>query len=115
MKETDVTSFLEDLNGGVFIQQLGRALSDVAGGVVSNGKAGQVVVTLDFKQMNGSNQVNINHKLKFKIPTMRGNKSEEVELQTPMYVGSKGLTLFDDDKGDQLFDKKLAPVKAINT
>lgn len=113
MKETDVNQFLEDLNGGVFVQQLARALSDVAGGVVDNNKVGQVQITLDFKQMNGSNQVNISHKLKFKVPTLRGSKIEEVVLQTPMYVGSKGLSLFDNDKGSQLFDKGLAPVKVI--
>lgn len=34
MKATDPTEFLNSLNAGVFAQQLGRALSDVAGGVV---------------------------------------------------------------------------------
>lgn len=113
MKETDVNQFLEDLNGGVFIQQLGRALSDVAGGIIDNNKTGQVQVTFDMKQLGATDQVIVSHKLKYKQPTLRGSKSEEISLETPMHVTSAGLSLFDNDKGDQLFGKDLAPVRAI--
>ena len=36
-KPTDTAQFLEDLNGGAFISQIGRALSEVAAGVVDHG------------------------------------------------------------------------------
>ena len=49
MKATDVKNFIGDLNAGVFEQQLGRALSDVASGVITHGKKGQVKITLDLK------------------------------------------------------------------
>lgn len=48
MKATDPTEFLNSLNAGVFAQQLGRALSDVAGGVVDFSKKGKVVVTFEL-------------------------------------------------------------------
>ena len=35
-RDTDVNQFLEDLDGGVFIQKLARAISEVDGGVVDN-------------------------------------------------------------------------------
>ncbi len=36
-KPTDTAQFLEDLNGGAFISQIGHALSEVAAGVVDHG------------------------------------------------------------------------------
>src|SRR5690606_14619781 len=36
MKATDTNEFINSLNGGVFSQQLGRALSDVAAGVIDH-------------------------------------------------------------------------------
>lgn len=55
MKATDATEFLNSLNGGVFVQQLGRALSDVGAGVVDHGKKGKVVITLELSQIGESN------------------------------------------------------------
>ena len=44
-KPTDTAQFLEDLNGGAFIRQIGHALSEVTAGVVDHGKAGKLVIT----------------------------------------------------------------------
>lgn len=103
---TNVKNFLEDLEGGVFAEKIGRALSDVAAGVVDNGKAGKVVIQLDVKQIATSHQVNISHKLGYVKPTRNGKISEENTTETPMYVGSGGdMTLFPEGQ-DQLFDRQ---------
>ncbi|MEB2328074.1 MAG: hypothetical protein OZ926_14625 [Pseudomonas sp.] len=46
MKPTDTSDFINSLNAGVFAQQVGRALSDVAAGVVEHSKQGQVPLTI---------------------------------------------------------------------
>jgi hypothetical protein len=112
MKATDTTEFLGSLNAGVFAQQVGRALSDVAAGVVDHGKKGKVVLTFELSQIGESNQVKINHKLDFAQPTKRGTKREDTALDTPMYVTANGIELFQNDPTAQLFSKQDAPVVA---
>lgn len=112
MKATDTTEFLGSLNAGVFAQQVGRALSDVAAGVVDHGKKGKVVLTFELSQIGESNQVKINHKLDFAQPTKRGTKREDTALDTPMYVTANGIELFQNDPTAQLFSKQDAPVAA---
>ncbi|KPW43519.1 Uncharacterized protein ALO51_04587 [Pseudomonas amygdali] len=94
-KPTDTSEFLNELNGGAFASQMGHALSEVAASVVNHGKAGKVVITLDFSQIGESSQVKIKHKLDYKVPTKRGTRSENTSLDTPKHVGSGGnITLF---------------------
>lgn len=112
MKATDTPEFINSLNAGVFSQQVGRALSDVAAGVVDNGKVGQVVLTFKVKRIGESNQVTITHTLDYTQPTKRGKKREDTSLDTPMYVTPEGVTLFQTNPTDQLFNKEQAPVKA---
>jgi hypothetical protein len=108
MHETDVTTFICDLDGGVFEQKLGHILSEVAGAVVDHGdrgKAGQVQITLDIKRLGQGAQVEVKHKLSYSRPTMHGKSSEEEQLMTPMYVGVGGkMSLFPEGQ-DQLFTK----------
>ena len=107
---TDTTEFLEELNGGVFAGQIGYALSEIAEGVVEFGKAGKLVITLDFSQIANSHMVKIKHKLDYKVPTKGGGRSENTSLDTPMYVGEGGkLTLFQ-EKHEQLFNRDEAPI-----
>lgn len=112
MKATDSAEFLNSLNAGVFAQQLGRALSDVAAGVVDHHKKGKVVITLELSQIGESNQVKVNHKLDFTQPTKRGSKREDTALDTPMYVTENGLELFQTDPTQQMFSREQAPVVA---
>lgn len=112
MKATEITEFLNSLNAGVFAQQVGRALSDVAAGVIDHGKKGKVVLTFELSQIGESNQVKINHKLDFAQPTKRGTKREDTALDTPMYVTSNGIELFQNDPTAQLFNKQDTPVRA---
>ncbi|HEX8594217.1 MAG TPA: hypothetical protein VF682_13195 [Pseudomonas sp.] len=107
---TDTTEFLDELNGGAFASQIGHALSEVASGVVEHGKAGKLVISLDFTQVGESTSVKIKHKLEYKVPTKRGNRSENTSQETPMSVGSGGkITLFA-EKHDQLFTREQAPI-----
>lgn len=112
MKATDTSEFIGSLNAGVFAQQVGRALSDVAAGVVEFNKPGAVTVTFKLKQIGQSNQVAVTHKLDFVEPTKRGKRSEDTTLDTPMYVTANGLELFASDPTAQLFKKEDAPVVA---
>ncbi|MDT3720323.1 hypothetical protein [Pseudomonas oryzihabitans] len=112
MKATDTADFLNSLNAGVFAQQVGRALSDVAAGVVDQGKAGQVVLSFKFKRIGESNQVTVSHTLDYIQPTKRGKLREDLTLDTPMYSTADGVVLFQTNPTDQLFNKDQAPVKA---
>ncbi|MEQ0924069.1 hypothetical protein ABLT40_09750 [Acinetobacter schindleri] len=85
-KPTDVSDFIGELNAGVFEKQLGAVLSDVASGVVANGKQGEVTIKLKIKQISDTSQVNISHSLDYKTPTSKGHRSELVEGATPMHV-----------------------------
>lgn len=101
---TDTKQFLADLNGGVFSEQIGVAVSEAARGAVHHGGKGKVVITLDFKRIAESNQASVKHSLKFITPTAKGKKTEEYSAETPMYVNSDAdVTAFPKDQG-QLFD-----------
>lgn len=97
LKPTDTTKFLGDLTGGAFTDQIGHALSDVAESVISTGKKGQVVITLDIEQMGDkeSSQVGIKHKLAYTAPERFGTRKEDYARKTPMYVNHGGeMSLF---------------------
>jgi len=103
-KGTQFNDVLPELDAGVFAQKIDRALSDVALGVVTTGKVGKVVITLDMKQIANSHQVNLSHSLKYVKPTGNGKVTEDNTVATPMYVGPGGkLTLFPDNQ-EKLFE-----------
>lgn len=112
MKSTDTNEFFNSLNAGIFAQQLGRALSDVASGCIEHSKQGQVTITFKLKQIGQSNQVNVSHTLDYVQPTKRGKRREDTTLDTPLYVTANGLELFQTDPTAQLFSKEDAPVLA---
>ena len=94
-KQTDAPQFIADLSGGNFSQQLGIAISEVAKGVVANGKKGKVQVTIDIARIGESNQVNISHTLACVEPTAKGKRSEDTNSETPMYLNNDGsVTIF---------------------
>jgi len=110
MKPTDTSEFFNNLNAGVFAQQLGRALSDVASGVVEHNKQGEVTLKFKMKRIGESNQVAITHTLDYVEPTKRGKRREDTTLDTPMYVTANGLELFQTDPTAQLFNREQAQV-----
>lgn len=102
-KFTDTKQFLADLNGGVFSDQIGVAISEAARGVCNHGGNGKVIITLDFKRIAQSNQANVKHALKYISPTAKGKTTVEYAAETPMYVNSDAdVTAFPKDQG-QLF------------
>lgn len=108
-RDTDVTQFFEDLDGGVFIQKPARALSEVAGGVVDNNDKGSIDIKLNLKRIGQSYQVNIGHTLKYTVPTLRGKISEEDTTETPMHVNTGGrLSIFSENQ-NQLFTRRGEP------
>lgn len=108
---TDVQQFIEDLDGGVFIDKLAHALSAVAGSVDDYAKKGTVTVTFDMAKIGNSAQVMVKHKLAYNQPTARGKSTEEELTETPMYVGPKGaMTLMPLNQSDMF--AKNQPEKA---
>jgi hypothetical protein len=105
IKQTDAPQFVADLSGGNFSQQLGIAISEVAQGVVANGKKGKVQVTIDIARIGESNQVNISHTLAYVEPTAKGKRSEDTTSETPMYLNSDGSVTIFANHTKQLFDQ----------
>jgi len=103
-QQTNLIDLLDELNAGVFRQQLEKAISDVALGVVTHGdkgKKGSVTVTFDMSRIGESNQVNLTHKLEYRAPTARGKRTEDVTAQTPLHVGRNGrLSMMPDNQPD---------------
>lgn len=103
---TKVSEMIADLDGGTFEERLGRVLSEVAGAVIDNGRAGEVNVKFSLKRIGNSYQVQIDHKLAYKRPTSRGTVAEDSISSTPMYVGKGGALSFFPEGQGQMFDKK---------
>ncbi len=94
MSNSNKTNFAEmigELNAGVFSEQVNQAISDVALGVVTQGKPGEVIIKLSLKQIGEGQQVSIKHKLSYVKPTHRGKLTEESSSDTPMHVGHGGV------------------------
>ncbi|ERS12018.1 hypothetical protein Q673_02800 [Marinobacter sp. EN3] len=114
-RDTDVVRFLEDLDGGVFLQKIARAISEVAGGVVDHDAKGNLDLKLNFQRIGNSYQVNIAHTLKYTVPTMRGKISEEDTTETPMHVNTGGKVSIFPENQNQLFTRKGEPQTPQNT
>ena len=108
-RDTDVTQFVADLDGGVFMQKLGRAISEVAGGVVDNNDKGAIDIRLNFKRIGQSYQVNIGHTLKYTVPTLRGKIMEEDTTETPMHVNTGGRVSIFPENQHQLLTRTGEP------
>lgn len=97
---TDINALLDDLDAGIFRDKVGRALSEVAAGIVATGKQGKVTVTFDMKQIDDARQVSCTHKVSKIEPTQKGKRSEENTTSTPLHVGRGGkLSLFPENQG----------------
>ncbi|MDX8384323.1 MAG: hypothetical protein R8M45_09595 [Ghiorsea sp.] len=109
---TNVTEFIGGLDSGILQQQLSKVLSDVAGAVIDHER--QATVSLNFKMKRiGSNQVLLEHELKFKRPTSKGNTSEDMTTSTSMHVGLNGdLSLTPENQPDIFeHDKNVTSMK----
>lgn len=79
---TDVPNFIGDLNAGIFEKQLGAVLSDVAAGVVLNGKQGEVTIKLKLKQISDTSQVKsvLNIRLTIKPRPQKADTEPNIQL-----------------------------------
>lgn len=104
-KRTEFEEILHDLHGGVFVQKIGIALSDVSEGVCLTGRKGKVTVTFDVKKISDT-QVQIDHTVNFTAPKQNGHVAEKDTTATPMYVGARGrLSLFPEAQPDLMTGK----------
>lgn len=115
---TDVTVFINDLDGGVFAEKLSSALSDVAASVITHNKKGKLTLSFGIAQIGGSCQITVEHEIAYTKPTARGEASEKNKTQTGMYVGPKGaISLFQPDQGQmftrngEIIDKSTGEIK----
>lgn len=103
---TDVTQFLQDLDGSVFAEKISYALSEIAGGVIDHGKAGKLTLTFDIKQLGNANKVLVKHKIGYTVPTQKGKITEEETTDSDMHVGSGGrMTAFPENQ-HHFFDRR---------
>lgn len=109
---TDVSAFIQDLDGGVFDRKLSVALSQVAAASVDNAKAGEVSVKFTFKKIPGTTQVHCEHQLKFTKPTMDGKSSEEEKRTTPLHVGKFGKLTLAPENQLSFIDRATGEIKA---
>jgi len=86
----DAAELLHELDGGVFMMKLARAIQDGALACTEHGRQAQVSMTLNMKQINEANVINCAHKIAYKHPTKHGTQSEDDETKTPLYVGQRG-------------------------
>lgn len=101
--QTNIDTFINDLNAGVFKEKLAHILSECALGTVIHGngrKKGKVTVELTIEQVGDNDQVIVSHTLSHITPTKRGKRSEEDSTQTPMFVGKGGVMTIDQPKED---------------
>ena len=103
----EFSDLLPDLHAGVFAQKINRALADVALGVVTNGKKGEVTIKLTMKQIGESNQIAVEHQIAYVQPTKRGQRSEKDTTETPLHVGPGGrLSIYPTPESGDLFGKE---------
>lgn len=108
-RDTDVSEFMTDLDGGALASRLGRIISEVAGAVVDSNKKGSISLQLNISRIGNSYQVAVDHKLTYTRPTANGKCSEEHKTSTPMHVNTGGrLTLFPENQA-QMFTKTGEP------
>ena len=86
----DPAEFLHELDGGVFMMKLARALQDGALAATEHGREAQVSMTIKLKRINESNVVNASHQVAYKHPTPNGEANEKDTTKTALYVGQRG-------------------------
>lgn len=86
----DVSEFITDLDGGQFELIVSKALSEVAAAVVDHAKNGEVSIKLKIEKIPGTQQVRLQHGVKFLKPTSMGKAGEETSGATVLFVGKYG-------------------------
>jgi hypothetical protein len=98
---------IDELDAGLFMQQVEAALKEVALGVIRNDKKkGSVTLVLELDRIGESDSVTVNHTLKFNKPTRRGKATEEMTTSTLMYVNNLGYLTISPQTQDDLFKQE---------
>ena len=106
-EQFDFTTVLQELDAGVFASKLSQAVRDVALGAVTHSKPGKVVIELTMKRLGESNQIMLEHNLKYSKPTLRGKAGEENSTSTALYVAGNGaISIMPDTQTGFQFDKE---------
>lgn len=106
-RPTDISEFINDCNAGTLEQAMSKILSEAAMSTVTHGKASKVVLTLDIAQIAKSQQVQVAHKLTYKMPTGTGSVSEDTTTTTPFHVNQGGkMTIFPENQADMFLQSK---------
>ena len=104
----DFTTTLQDIEGGVFLAKLSRAIRDTALGTVTHGenkKTGKVVVEFTMSRLTDTGQIMLAHKLKYTCPTLHGDTSETSTTKTPLFVSGDGaLSIMPENQGTLNFE-----------
>jgi len=102
---TDTMEVLQDFDGGVFLEKLNRALTEVAGGVIDYKVKGRVTITLEMQPIGGSAQVNLTHKLEYLVPMPNGSLLDKDNTSTVMQVHTGGRLCFEKENQTALFNR----------
>ena len=102
-KPFDFTTTLQELDAGVFVAKLTKAIKEVTLGTVEHNKKGKVTISLEFKRIGESNQIMLSHKLSYSQPTERGSRGEDNETSTALYVAGNGAITIMPDTQQGLF------------
>jgi len=107
MSNPTLNETLNELDAGIFMQQVESALKEVALGVIrSDKKKGSVTLILELDRIGESDSVTVNHTLKFNKPTRRGKATKEMTTSTPMYVNNLGYLTISPQTQDDLFKQE---------
>jgi hypothetical protein len=89
----DFTATLAELDAGLFLLKLSRAVAESALAVAEHGDKGRkavIKIELTLERIGDSRQLELTHKLAYSKPTRRGKTAEEDITVTPLYVTRKG-------------------------
>lgn len=104
MPKPTLEEILGELDAGIFVQKIEKALKEAALGTVNNGKKGSVTINLEFERIGSSSSVQIKHTLKYLKPTKNGKTLEENTTSTPMYVDNFGYLTINPQMQDDIFE-----------
>ncbi len=102
MTQPNLDEILGELDAGIFVQKIERALKESALGTIISGKKGNVTISLELEQV-GDSSVNVKHTLKYTKPAKNGKLMEENTTQTHMYVDNFGYLTINTQMQDDIF------------
>jgi len=103
---TDVSDFLTDLEAGTWEPKINHAITQAALSAMEHSRQAEVTLTFKMSPYSAS-QININHKLSIKMPTLRGDKTESMVGKTALCITSNGrMTQFPENQSDMFQTKK---------